>query len=349
MKRSFPVSLLAIVAAAGMISACSDSTAPEALTRQQASADVAGVPANRSPSPVAAGRFTTIDIPGATATVAFAINDLGVAVGRYASAGLTHGFVRSPTGKLTTIDFPNAGFTAAGAINNRGDIVGWYTLPAAPTIRHGYLLRRGTFTTFDPPGSIFTNALGINDRGEIVGRFCTRTPCRAPGSGDFHGFLLRDGQFTILDVPGSNETNAWKINDRGQTVGGFGVAGGSVELFQFRNGAFLTFALPNGKLLNEDTGGINVRGDVVGQYCDASPCLTGQTNEHGFVLSDGRITTIDFPGALGTGSFGINAHRVVVGGYFDAASVLHGYMLRPKTRWPERWSEHSRERGRAAN
>lgn len=337
MKRSLPVPLLVVFASAVMISACSDSTAPEARTRQVAAADVAGVASDRSRDPVAAGRFTTIDVPGATATVAFAINDLGVAVGRYASAGVTHGFIRSRTGKLSTIDFPDAGFTVAGAINNRGDIVGWYSLPAAPSIRHGYLLRRGTFTSFDPPGSIFTNALGINDRGEIVGRFCTRTPCRAPGSGDFHGFLLRDGQYTILDVPGSNETNAWKINDRGQTVGGFGVADGSVELFQFRNGAFTTFALPTGEFLNEDTGGINVRGDIVGQYCDVGSCLTGQTTKHGFVLSDGRFTTIDFPGALGTGSFGINARRVIVGGYFDAANVLHGYMLHPRMRWHERW------------
>jgi hypothetical protein len=70
---------------------------------------------------------------------------------------------------------PGAGFTVSGALNNRGDIVGWYTLPAAPAVRHGFLLRDGEFTTFDPPGSIFTNVLGINDRGDIVGRSCTRT------------------------------------------------------------------------------------------------------------------------------------------------------------------------------
>ena len=325
MKPFSPVPLLAVLFAGSMISACSDSTAPTATTRPSARADAS---ANRSHDFIAPESFTTIDMPGATATVLFAINNDGVAVGRYASAGRTHGFVRSATGELTTIDFPGAGFTVAGAVNNSGDIVGWYTLPAAPAIRHGFLLRDGEFTTLDPPGSIFTNVLGINDRGDIVGRFCTRAPCREPGSGDFHAFEFRDGEFTTVDVPGSNETNAWKINDRGEIVGGFGTAGGGVQLFRLKNGELITFALPNGKPLSEDNGGINARGDIVGKYCDASPCLIGPAGAHGFVLSGGRLTTIDFPGALGTGAFGINARREVVGGYFDVSGALHAYVMR---------------------
>src|SRR5713101_6001011 len=191
------------------------------------------------PPAIEAGRFTTVDVPGATATRLFAINDHGVAVGRYESAGRTHGFVRSATGELATIDFPGAGFTVAGALNNRGDIVGWYTLPVAPAFRHG--------------------------------------------------FLLQAAEFTILDVPGSIETNAWKVNDRGDIVGGFGIAGGGVELFVLGNGEFTTFAIPNVMPLSEDNGGINARGDIVGRYCDASPCLTGPMG-HGFVISGGALT-----------------------------------------------------------
>ncbi len=283
------------------------------------------------PPAIEAGRFTTVDVPGATATRLFAINDYGVAVGRYESAGRTHGFVRSATGELATIDFPGAGFTVAGALNNRGDIVGWYTLPVAPAFRHGFLLQDGQFTTFDPPGSTFTNALGINDRGDIVGRFCTSSVCRQPGNGDFRGFLLRDAEFTILDVPGSIETNAWKVNDRGDIVGGFGIAGGGVELFVLGNGEFTTFAIPNVMPLSEDNGGINALGDIVGRYCDASPCLTGPMG-HGFVISGGALTTIDVPGAVGTGTFGINGRREVVGGYFDAGGALHGYVMQLETR-----------------
>lgn len=277
---------------------------------------------------IESGTFTNVDVPGATATVLFSINNEGVAVGRYASAGRTHGFMRSAAGDITTIDVPGAGFTVAGSLNNRGDIVGWYTLPASSAIRHGFLLREGQFTSFDPPGSIFTNTLGINDRGDIVGRFCTRTPCREAGNGDFHGFVLRDGEFTILDVPGSIETNVWKINDRGEILGGYGPSAGVVRMFLLRNGELTTFALPNGKPLSEDNGGLNADGDIVGRYCDASPCLVAPVPAHGFAMRHGRLTTIDVPGALGTGTFGINARGEVVGGYFDLTGALHGFLTR---------------------
>jgi len=316
-----------------LVAGCTESRAP---TEGLKEANVESRADNQSGdgAPIESGGFATIDVPGATATVLFGINDEGVAVGRYMSGGQTHGFARSAAGELTTIDFPGAGFTVAGALNNRGDIVGWYTLPASSTIRHGFLLREGQFTSFDPPGSIFTNTLGINDRGDIVGRFCTRTPCREAGNGDFHGFALRDGEFTVLDIPGSIETNVWKINDRGEILGGYGPAAGVVRLFLLRDGELTTFASPNGKPLSEDTGGLNAEGDIVGKYCDASPCLIGPTGAHGFAISHGRLTTIDVPGALGTGTFGINARGEVVGGYFDLRGALHGFVTRldPTTR-----------------
>jgi hypothetical protein len=186
------------------------------------------------------------------------------------------------------------------------------------------------FTTFDPPASIFNNPLGINDRGDIVGRFCIRTPCREPGSGDFHGFVFRDGVFTMLDVPGSRETNVWSANDRGDILGGFGPATGGVEIFLMSNGELTAVAPPAGKFFSEDNGGLNARGDAVGKYCDASPCVTGPTG-HGFAFINGAFTSIDFPGARGTASFAINARRDVVGGWFDTAGVLHGYMVSLKT------------------
>ncbi len=318
----FPrVRVLALIGAAGMVSACADGTAPTSPSRD------AGPAAPDSHGLVQPQSLTVIDVPGATTTNAFAINDAGVVVGRYLSAGRTHGFIRSATGEFSTVDFPGAGFTVAGAINNQGQIVGWYTLPATPALRHGFLLRDGEFHTFDPPGSTFTNALGINDDGDIVGRFCTKSVCQEPGKGDFHGFLLRHGEFSSLDVPGSIETNGWKTNNRGQVLGGFGSAAGWVHMFIRSNGGLTIFALPNGGNLSEDNGGINDQGDIVGKYCDSSPCLIGPGG-HGFAIIDGHLITIDIPGATGSAATGINGGRDVVGGYFDTSGVLHGYMLR---------------------
>lgn len=86
-----------------------------------------------------------------------------------------------------------------------------------------------------------------------------------------------------------------------------------------------------------DNGGINPRGDIVSDYCDAAPCpaqpgdVTG--NVHGFLLSrggqeeqDSEFTPFDFPGTLGTAAFGINARGDIVGPYVDTSGNVHGYL-----------------------
>ena len=64
---------------------------------------------------------------------------------------------------------------------------------------------------------------------------------------------------------------------------------------------------------------INARGDIVGRFLDASRI------PHGYLLSDGIYTTIDFPGAARTTATGINARGNIVGDY-TAASIRHGFV-----------------------
>ncbi len=271
--------------------------------------------------------FTSFDPPGSTLTLPTDINTRGEIVGRYLAGGKTHGFLREADGSITTIDYPGAGFTVAGSINNSGTIVGWYTFPAAPTVRHGFQLKAGVFASFDPPGSTFTNALGISESGEIVGRFCTVAVCRPVGKGDFHGFLYRDGEFTTVDAPGATETDAFKEQANGSIVGGVN-QGGVEGLFIYRDGAFKTFALPNGKNITLDNGGTNARGDIVGTYCDLpGSCFIGPFPTHAFLWSNGDLTTIDYPGARATAALGINEQGDIVGGYIDASGHSRGFLL----------------------
>jgi uncharacterized membrane protein len=270
---------------------------------------------------------TIFDVPGASRTLALDINEKGDIVGRYTSAGQNHGFLRDASGNLTTVDYPGSSFSVASSVNDRGDIVGWYTLPTDPAGRHGFVLRDGVFTSFDPPGSTFTNPLGINNRGEVTGRFCTLAVCLAPGLGSFHGFLWQDGVFTIIDVPDGNETNAFKSSENGTIVGGFGESGNEL-LFVLRSGQLTTMALPNGKPITQDNGGVNARGEIVGTYCQGTPpCLVGPTNNHGFVLSGDQLTTIDVTGATATALTGINARGDIVGGYTGTDGHAHGLLL----------------------
>lgn len=68
--------------------------------------------------------------------------------------------------------------------------------------------------------------------------------------------------------------------------------------------------------------GINARGDIVGSYT-----RLGVT--HGFLFSDGVLTTIDYPGAVSTDARGINARGDIVGAYRIAGEPpvnIHGYL-----------------------
>src|SRR5262249_44281618 len=70
------------------------------------------------------------------------------------------------------------------------------------------------------------------------------------------------------------------------------------------------------------------RGDIVGSYMEASGTW------HGFLLSGGELSTIDFPGAADTFAFGINPRGDVVGTYCpvhcDPVQIIgqHGFVLR---------------------
>ena len=266
--------------------------------------------------------YTTIDIPGSAMLLLTDINEHGVIVGRYALAGHTHGFIRDEAGVVSPIDIPGSSFTVAASVNDSGAIAGWYVLPAAPAVRHGFVLRDGVVTTIDPPGSVFTNILGINERGDVTGRY------RGPGNGPFHGFLYSNGEFTFVNVPGADETNPAKSTASGVIGGEYDNTGGPGHLFVYRRGEFATFDLPNGKSVSGDNGGINARGDMVGTYCSTGngPCSIAPTGVHGFLLRDGELAPIDVPGSVATAVTAINSRGDIVGVYFDAAAGAHGFL-----------------------
>jgi probable HAF family extracellular repeat protein len=165
--------------------------------------------------------FTQIEVPGATFTIAFGINDRGQIVGDFGDAGgAEHGFLLSE-GVFTQIDFPGASATVPFAINNRGQITG--LIGEAGGAEHGFLLNDGTFTQIDVAGGVDTNPVGLNSRGQIVGHV---GPVEA-----LHGFLLDNGVSTQIDFPGAVGSAASWINDRGKIVGSFFEAGGAQHGF----------------------------------------------------------------------------------------------------------------------
>jgi uncharacterized membrane protein len=110
-----------------------------ALALMPAAASAGGAP----------GQYTTIDVPGATTTLAVGVNDLGVVSGFYADGnGNDHGFL-DRDGTFTTINVPGAAGTVLTVVNDLGVAVGYYIDSSGAA--HGLVDRHGRFTTINAP------------------------------------------------------------------------------------------------------------------------------------------------------------------------------------------------------
>ena len=161
--------------------------------------------------------------------------------------------------------------------------------------------QNGLCQTFQYPGAVATYAHGINNHGDIVGEYATSLE---PEAERFSGFLrTADGRFSSIDAD-PFFTSARGINDAGQIVG---MAGH--QAFIINNGPPSRFSV--GPVTGATD--INNAGVIVGYY-HVSPEPGFKT--HGFLMSGGGLTTIDFPAAPGDGHTwlgGINDHGKAVG------------------------------------
>jgi uncharacterized membrane protein len=155
-----------------------------------------------------------------------------------------------------------------------------------------------TFTTFDIPGAISIEPAAINDAGQIVGSYMTSA------NSIFHGFLYDGSAFTTIDVPPlqpglpAGGTMLSGINNAGQIVGTL------FETSPFQNPH--AFELDSRGVTFLDLSGhdgvaysINNKGQIVGYFYD-------DIGIHGFLDTNGAITTIDIPGLSITRARAIN-------------------------------------------
>ncbi|HEY2234485.1 MAG TPA: hypothetical protein VGK01_13510 [Candidatus Angelobacter sp.] len=138
------------------------------------------------------------------------------------------------------------------------------------------------------------------------------------------GFLLSNGNFTHFRFPGSADTFPQDINKSGVIVGSFDVTGGNGRrAFMVHNGVFHQVTIPGFPNASTVANGVDNLGDIVGQFDRNGSGV-------GFLLHNGKLTIISFPGATG-GTFpsSINNQGVVVGNYFIAGQSdggTHGFM-----------------------
>ena len=197
---------------------------------------------------------------------------------------------------------------------------------------HGY-----TLIEFDAPGAgtgFFqgTDALSINPAGTIMGYY-------SDASFVLHGFVRSaSGTITTFDPLGSTLTGPviLGINDAGTITGSYLDASGVLHGFVRSASGIITTFDPLGSTGTLPVG-MNPAGTITGDYFDANGVY------HGFVRSaSGTITTLDAPDA-GTGAFqgvgtfpnSINPAGAIAGYYYDANSVLHGFLASPFSIGPQ--------------
>ena len=107
------------------------------------------------------GTFTPLNVPGATRTSAYSINDSGQVTGDYREIafGPSRGFVYSGDGTFTTFGPQGARYTYAYSINASGQVAGSYVPYVDPGRSHGFVYNStdGTFAPLDVPGDTRTD------------------------------------------------------------------------------------------------------------------------------------------------------------------------------------------------
>jgi hypothetical protein len=148
---------------------------------------------------------------------------------------------------------------------------------------------------------------------------------------------LSEGTYSSINVPGATYTEAWKRDDHtGKILGRYKDTNGHSHIYvRSRSGEFNTIDFPGAVETAfgnfSDKGGMNSRGDIVSNYCDAAPCpqvaSEAKGNVHGFLLTrSGRFSRFDAPNSMGTAAYGINDYRKVVGTYLDTIGRFHGFV-----------------------
>lgn len=116
--------------------------------------------------------FKVFDVPGATQTIAFGINNAGWLVGFYKTTlpGRPHGFLSQLGDNSVVIDVPGAqGGTWPQAINNKGEIAGPYIEEDGTWLWKGFLLRDGKFSKFVLPNQQWNTIDWMVDNGDLSG------------------------------------------------------------------------------------------------------------------------------------------------------------------------------------
>jgi probable HAF family extracellular repeat protein len=119
--------------------------------------------------------YTTLDVPGATATIATGINKSGNICFYWLDSSSVYesSVYNAKTKTYTTIDVPGAADSYALDLNAAGDVT--YEWQDSSGNIHGALLHAKKYYKYGYPKAADTYGGGINDKSEIVGGYASST------------------------------------------------------------------------------------------------------------------------------------------------------------------------------
>ena len=252
--------------------------------------------------------------------------------------------------KFATHNNPvDPGYNNLHGINSKGVIAGYYGSPPPPPGQSdkgypggrelgqpdkGYLLYPpygpSDYVNENFPGSAQTQVMGINNLGDTAG-------VAIAGDGDDDGWLLWNSAWWLIHHPWPCNAlcepvpyQAYGVDDAGIAVGDrTNPAGDSVAVrVNHATGAVATITVP-GSVSSVATA-INNDGDIVGTGTTGAAASRGAAragSTFGWLLHDGHLTTLQFPGSSYTQALGINDHGEIVGDYRDSSGLTHGFVL----------------------
>ncbi len=167
-------------------------------------------------------------------------------------------------------------------------------------------------TTFDYPGTgNLTRPQKINDMGDIAGEFIDASAVQ-------RGFVrLRNGSFSppIVEPNQDSLTDVRAINNS-RLVAGYYIALNLAHGFFLSGNTYTEFDIPSA--LNTYINALNNAGDFAGT-------ADFTTGNQAFLSVAGNVTFFTVPGAVTAAVYGLNNLNQCAGGYFDSASVSHGF------------------------
>lgn len=270
--------------------------------------------------PAAGYTYSAVNVPGASATFAYGINNSDEIVGYFTGGECSKisnqsscGFIEKK-GKFTYVACELENATDFFDVSNTGEVIGTYSFFGGV---HGFIWQgnESCFDLADPSGPNSTEAWGVSG-GNIVGFY-------TDSGGNFQGFhyVGATEEYTTIDCAGWANTRAFGIY-ASTSVGDVSKPGGSLSGFVDKSGKCTVFIYP--KAASTSARGINKSSQVSGWYTDTS----GKT--HGFVKTGTRFAELNYPGAVVTFAYHMNDQGQVVGWYEDTKGASHGFVASPK-------------------